>query len=211
MTIYNCKVKGLLGSAYPWSMRFRCESTVAESAISAELASAFTTFWTTATDGYENYCTSVVTVTAAEAATLNPNLRLLSKTTTTLALAGTYSATPSLPYVMSLRANLFNATDTKSNRGFFHLPPPATGFVSSGLWSSALETSFDTVFQTFWDNMHTLAAFQVTSYNRLTNKQGEVPFTRHALTNWKLALKPATNRQRVRKQIPTYSAGGPLT
>lgn len=212
MSIYLCKVGGFYASFLPWSFSFKCETTVAESTVSSTLASAFTTLWNTTTDGYTNYATAGVTVTYAEAATLNPSLRLLSKTTTSLSLAGT-TVGQSMPYSVGALVSFYNpAFDTKAYRTRLALPTPAavSADLSGGYWSSAFLTSLDNVLGPFWTSMHGLASFQMTSYNRLTNKQGEAPFTRHALTNWHVSTRPCSRRQRVRKQLPSYSTGGTL-
>lgn len=208
MTIYRCQIRGQYSTAYNWSFAFHCESTAAESTIESTLSSAFTTFWTTATNGYENLCSTAVSVFEASAATLNPSLQLLSITRGSLSLAGT-DAGGSLPYHTGALVALYNpAADTKSNRGRFRLPAPSKAQETAGALTSAFLTSVKTVLDPFWTSMNALPAFQVTTYNRRVNKQGEAAFTKHVLPNYRLSNKPASMRQRVRKQLATYPDSG---
>lgn len=210
MSIYKCKISGLYNSALAWSFGFHCESTTAESTVASTLATAFTTFWTTATNGYENYASSVVTVTNAQAATLNPSLRLLTKSDSPLSLAGT-AGSAILPIQLSPICSMTGASDTKSDRSRFHLPAPSSSTLNNGKWASAFLTSLGIVMQDFWDEMATLSAFQVTSYNRRTNKQGDAPFTKHVLTNFNIPDKPGTARMRARKESVTRTTTGTLS
>lgn len=211
MTIYQARVQGLYNSALEWSFGFHFESTSDATTCASTLAAGFTTFWTAATNGYENYASSVVTVTNAQIRTLNSSLRTLTVTNSGLSLAGT-AASAILPVQLAPVVSQYNPSfDDKSHRGHFHLPAPSSSTLNNGKWASAFLTSLGVDVQALFDEMNTLGAFQVTSYNRRTNKLGEAPFTKHILTNWNIPDKPGTARQRARKEAVTRTTTGTLS
>lgn len=209
MTIYKCRIRGQYNAVTNWSFGFHCEATAAESGVNSTLTSAWTALWNDATNGYGKFCTSAVTSTFAETATLNPSLRLLTKTSASLALAGTATGS-NLPLQITPLICFTGAQDTKSDRGRMRLPVVAETEFQGGVWLAAFLTSLGTVFQTFWNSMNALAGFQVTSYNRVTNKQGDPPFTKHVLTNWNIPDHPGTARMRTRKIVPARPQTGTL-
>jgi hypothetical protein len=207
VSIYRCKIRGQYNATFGWSTRFLCTTTVAESTVASTLQSAWNSFWTTATNGYTNFASSGVTCTFAEAATLNPSLRLLTKTSLPLSLAGT-AAGSGLPLYVSPLICFTGAQDTKSDRGRMHLPAVVSANYTASALLPAFLTSLGIVTQAFWTTMNGLASFQVVSFNRTTNKQGDAPFTQHVLTNWNIPNQPGTARMRVRKQVPTRATVG---
>lgn len=210
MTIYQARIQGLYNSALEWSFGFHFESTSDAATCASTLAAGFTTFWTAATNGYENYASSVVTVTNAQIRTLNSTLRTLTVTNSGLSLAGT-AGSAILPLQVAPIVSMYSATqDDKSHKGRFRCPPPSSSTLNNGEWSSAFLTSLGVDVQALFDEMNTLGAFQVTSYNRLTNKLGEAPYTKHVLSNWNLPNKPGTTRMRGRKEAVTRTNTGTL-
>lgn len=211
MTIYHARIQGLYNSALSWSMGFHFESTSdAPTSVSA-LAAGFTTFWTAATNGFENYASSVVTVTNAQVRTLNASLKTQSVNNSGLSLAGT-AGSAILPIQVAPIVTTYNpAFDDKSHKGRFRCPPPSSSTLNNGEWSSAFLTSLGIDVQALFDEMNTLGAFQVTSYNRRVNKLGEAINTKHVLTNWNLPNKPGTAKMRGRKESVTRTNTGTLS
>lgn len=211
MTIYQARIQGLYNSALEWSFGFHFESTSSASSAVSALAAGFTTFWTAATNGYENYASSVVTVTNAQIRTLTSNLLTQTVTDSGLSLAGT-AGSAILPIQVAPIVTMFNSGfDDKSHKGRFRCPPPSSSTLNNGEWSSAFLTSLGVDVQALFDEMNTLGSFQVTSYNRYTNKAGEAPFTKHVLTDWNLPNKPGTARMRGRKEAVTRTNTGTLS
>lgn len=207
MSIYKVKIAGQYNATTNWSTGFHCESTVAESTINASAVSAWSTLWNDATNGYKLFTSAAVTTTFISTSTLNPSLRLLTKTSQGVSLAGT-GVGNLLPLNIAPLLCFTGAQDTKSDRGRMRLPVVLEAEWVSGVWLAAFLTSLGTVFQTFWTTLNGNAGFKVTTYNRLTNKQGEAPFTSHPLPNWNIPSLPGTARQRTRKLIPTRATAG---
>lgn len=210
MTIMQARIKGLYNSALSWSFGFHFETTSSASAAASALAAGFTTFWTATTNGYENYASSVVTVTDAQIRELNSSLQTLTVTDSSLSLAGT-AGSSILPIQVAPVVTMLNpAFDDKSHKGRMRMPPPSASTLNNGEWASAFLTSLAIDVQALFDQMNTLGAFQVTSYNRKVNKHGEAAFTKHVLTNFNLPNKPGTARMRGRKEAVTRTNTGTL-
>lgn len=211
MTIYEARIEGLYNSALKWTFGFKFESTSDAATAASTLAAGFTTFWTAATNGYENYASSVVTVNNAQIRTLSSTLRTLTVTNSSLSLAGT-AGSAILPIQVAPVVSMFNPSfDDKSHRGHFKCPPPSSAVLNNGEWSSAFLTSLGVDVQALFDEMNTLGAFQVTKYNIHTNKLGEPPYTKHVVTNFNLRDKPGTAKMRGRKEAITRPASGTLS
>jgi hypothetical protein len=97
-----------------------------------------------------------------------------------------------------------------SHRGHMKLPAPSNDALDGLVFSTAFVGHVSTRLEQFLTDMSALTAFTMVSYNRHTNKMGDPPFTIHALTDAEVSDKPGTNRQRNRKQIPTYGADEPI-
>lgn len=207
MTIYSVRARGLYGASERFSFGYLLVSSVAESTVASTFTSAITTFWTTATNGYANYCTSDVALVDTVVYTMNPSLLSLSKTVTANAHAGT-AAAPSLPFEASVTISMKGANDTKSDRGSFKLPAPASLAIAAGLWTSAFQTSLKDVLDPFFVSMRGLAGYSPVKINRRPNKQGEAAFTQHVITSYSVSNKPGSNRQRTKKQLPTAFVTG---
>lgn len=207
MSIYLCRARGLYNGLDRFSFGYYLESTVAESTVASTFTSAITTFWTTATNGYENYCSSVVALVDTVVYTVNPSLRVLSKTETANAQVGTASAA-SLPFNTSVTVSMLGANDTKSDRGRFKLPAPVSSALNNGLWTSAFQTSLKDVLDPFFVTMRGLAGYSPVKFNRKPNLQGDPAFTAHVINAYSISNKPGTNRQRTRKQLPTAFVTG---
>jgi hypothetical protein len=209
MTLYSVRARGNFGGAEIFSFGYLLNSTVAESTVASTFTSAITTFWTTATDGYANYAVAAVALTDTVVYTLNPSLRVLSKTVTANAHAGTASGV-STPYDTAVTVDMKGALDTKSDRGRFKLPAPVSTTLSAGLYTSAFQTSLKNVLDAFFLSMHGLSGYQPVKVNRRANLQGDPAFTQHVVNAYSVSNKPGSNRQRTRKQLPTAFVTGTI-
>jgi hypothetical protein len=177
--------------------------------MSTTLATAWTTFWNTTTNGYKNLCGTTVTCFSADAYLVNSSWRTLSKTSTGLSLVGV-DAGGSLPFSTTAMIEMTNSADTKSDRGWIKLPSPAKSQAAGDTLVAGFMTSLKTVFDPFVTTMSGLTAFHFVSYNKHVNKQGEAPFTIHLLTGYNLPSKTYSARFRSRKVVPTRATTGTL-
>lgn len=209
MTVYKAQIKGLYGGARSWSTAYHFNSTAGAAAVLTTLVTNWTNLWTTATNGYENYANADVTCTQALVYTLSAANRTTNVNTSPLSLAGT-SASASLPFQTCPLLFLTGANDTKSDRGHMFLPTVAENAFASDFLTAGFLTSMQTVFNAFFTAQKSLSGYSVFSWNRLTNKLGEPPWTQHVLTTYLLNNKLATRRKRTRKTVATSSVTGSL-
>jgi len=210
MANYKARVNGLLGTSLKWSMGYKFASTAALATVASTFDGAVGTLWTDATNGIQKFTHTDVTVTNTTVYLLNSSWISTQKTTTPHAIAGTdVNTTPHYglaPFVFMFSS----AAQGKSFRGHMKLPPFANDTMAAGLLTNAVVTSLETVFAAFFTTMKGLSGYQVVSYNRRTNKVGDVPFTQHVLTSFTIPNLVGTQEQRYDKQLATFSASGSL-
>jgi len=209
MSVYKVQMHGKLGGALDWTTAYHINSTEALSSVASALNGATTTFWTTATNGFEHLVTSAVTLVDTRVYLLNPQMRTLQKFITPNSQAGT-NAAGQLPFQMSPYISFFGANDTKSDRGHMKFPAPAADQYSGNELTNAFEDSMKAILDPFFTTMKALAGYSAFSYNPRTNKQGDAPFTQHLLTGYFLGNKCGTQRNRTRKQLSTRDVTGSL-
>lgn len=210
MTNFKLRVNGLLAGSLRWSMGYNCVSTAALATVASTFDTAVGTLWTTAVNGIQVLTNADVTVVNTTVYQVNQNWRSVSKQVTAHAIAGT-DANPTTDYAQSPYVFMFSGVaNTKSFRGHIKMPPLAEDQMLNGQLKAATVTSLKTVWQAFFTSMDALAGYQVVSYNRLTNKIGEVPFTAHQLVSFSIGSRPGTQRARKRKQLATTTQTGNL-
>jgi len=207
VTIYQVRARGLFAGADRFSFGYLLNSTAAESTIASTFTSAITAFWTTATNGYANYCNADVALVDTVVYTMNPSLRALSKTVTANAHAGT-NTHDSLPPNTGVWVAMTGAQDTKSDRGGFRLPPLSNDAFVAGIITAAFQTSVKAVLDTFFTSMRGLAGYSAIKMNTHTNKQGDPPFTQHIVTKYSVSNKISSARNRTKKIIPSAFVTG---
>jgi len=207
VTIYMVRARGLFSGADRFSFGYLCNSTAAESTVASTFTSAITAFWTTATNGYANYCNADVALVDTVVYTMNPSLRALSKTTTANAHAGT-NAHDSLPPNTGVWVAMLGAQDTKSDRGGFRLPPLSNDAFVGGIITAGFQTSVKIVLDTFFTSMRGLAGYSAVKINRHANQQGDAAFTQHVVNSYKVSNKIASARNRTKKIIPSAFVTG---
>lgn len=207
MTIYSCRVRGLAAGAYRWSYGIHCNATVSASSLLSTWHDANNTLWTTATHGIQHLVGDEIATVDVAVYTLNSSLITLAVTSTPLSIVGD-NANESLPFDVSVTVGFTGSSDIKSDRGRLKLPPPATDSVVDHVYTSAFLTHLKDVFDPFFTTLNAVSGFQMGSYNRKTNKQGDPPNTFHPFTTYLISNKPGQNRNRTKKIIPSASVTG---
>jgi hypothetical protein len=207
MTNYRATASGLLGGTLPWSYHMNLQSSNVETTVASNWTNANVTLWNTATDGLKNFMSADVTFTECSVSTLNATFHQTTKTNlaTGLPLTGS-DANPSLPWSISEVVTLRTAFATKSGHGRIFLPPFAEDQIAAHVIKATTITSMETVFNAFFA---TLLADGITPflYNAKTLKDGTLPFTIKLCNGYDLSNKPAQQRRRVSKIVPTRVVG----
>lgn len=209
MTLYAVRARGLYNAADTWSFGYKLNSTAAASTVASAWNSAMSTFWTTATHGFENLCFTDVALVDTVAYTLNNSLVVLDKIVTANSQTGS-SANGSLAYGTTITVAMSGDNDTKSDRGHMSLPTPDVGFLADGLYTSTIQTHLTSILNALFVSMRGLAGYSAVKVNTHTNRQGDAPFTQHPVNAWSVSNKPGSARQRVRKQHPTVFVTGTI-
>jgi len=207
MPDFSLKVKGLLGGSLPWSFGFFAAGSGSEASTSSTFNTAVGTLFTTATNGIQNFITSDVTVTGTVTSTLNGTMHQVTETIGSLSITGTATGN-SLPWSVAEVVTTITGFAQKSGHGRIFLPPFAESTVASHVITSGTITSLKTVFDTFFSTIIT-AGIQPFIFNRKPLKDGTPAITQKPLNApyFKISNKPAQQRRRVSKVVPTYTSG----
>lgn len=209
MTLYMVRARGLYSGTSSWSFGYKLNSTEAASSVASTWNGAITTFWTTATDGYANLTNADVTLVDTVTYTLNASEVVLDKIVTANAQVGV-NTHDSLPYQTAVWVAHLGADDTKSDRGGFMLPTPSNDNLVAHVWTAAFTESVQDILDPLFVTMRALAGYSAVKLNPHTNKQGDPPFTQHPVTSYKVGNKPATERRRTKKRVPTIFLTGTI-
>jgi len=209
MTIYAVRAHGLYNGKDKWSFGYLLNSTEALSSVASTFDGAISTFWTTATHGYENLAFTDVTLTNTTVYTMNSSLVVLNKLDTANSKAGA-SENGSLAYGTSVTVAMLGDNDTQSDRGHMSLPTPDVGFLVDGLYTATLQTHLTSILNAFFTTMRGLAGYSAIKVNRHVNRQGDAPFTQHTVDKWSVSNKPGSARMRTKKQLPTAFVTGTI-
>lgn len=207
MANYRATASGLLGGTLPWSYHMGLQSASTEATVAANWNAATVALWNTATNGLQNFMSADVTLTSTNVSTLNATFHQTTKTVvnTSLPIAGT-DANASLPWNIAEVMTLRTGFATKWGHGRIFLPPFAEDQITAHVIKAATMTSMQTVFNTFFASL-TGAGHVPYIYNARTLKDGTLPFTIRICTGYDLSNKPAQQRRRVSKVVPTRTQG----
>lgn len=205
MANFSARVNGLLGGSLPWSFGFHVSSALTEGQVSTDFNTAVNTLFNTATNGLQNFMSSDVTATGTAVSTLNSTMHQTTKTSATLSITGS-DANASLPWNIAEVVTLRSANFTKWGHGRIFLPPFAEDQVTAHVIKAATMTSMQTVFNAFFASL-TGAGIQPFIFNKVTRKDGTPPYTITNLTSYDISNKPAQQRRRVSKVVPTRTIG----
>lgn len=207
MANYHVQCSGLLGGVLPWSYGMNLQSAANEATVADNWLTANTTMWNDATNGLKQFFSADVTFTNSFATTLSATFHQTTKTpdATGLPITGT-DANASLPWSVSEVITLRTAFATKWGHGRFFLPPFAEDQIAAHVIKAATITSMRTVLDAFFASL-TGAGHVPFLFNRKTLKDGTLPFTIHLCNGYDISNKPAVQRRRVSKLVPTRSVG----
>lgn len=209
MTLYEARVHGLYAAARTWSTGYKFNSTALLGTVATAFDDAWTTLWTTATNGYEHLCNADVTVVKTSIRVLNTSLQQLDLLDTDNALAGA-NVHDSLPFNTSVTVEQFGDSTTKSDRGWMRFPTPSNDMYVADKFTDAFGNSMEAILEPFFASMGSLAGYSAVKINTHTNKQGDPPFTQHVINKWRMSNKPGSVRARTRKTIPTRYVSGTM-
>jgi len=207
MTNFRCTIQGLIGGDFEWTNRIHVSGATAESTLATDFADAVTALYTTATNGLQNFMSSDVTVTGVLVCTLNSTMHQTTGTPVSLDIAGT-DENASLPWDTAEIITWRTAQRTKWGHGRWFLPPFAEDQIASHVIKSATTAKMKDVFDTFFESFGS-AGVSAFLYNDKTRKDGTPPYTMTDIINYDISDKPARQRRRVSKIIPTRVVGSP--
>lgn len=207
MTNFRCSVEGLIGGSFPWSNRIHVSGATAESTLAVDFAAAVTALYTTATNGLQNFMSADVTITGILVCTLNATMHQTTGTPEALTIAGT-DANPSLPWDTSEIITWRSAQRTKYGHGRWFLPPFAEDQIASHVIKPATTAKMKLVLDPFFEAFGSAGVVPFL-YNSRARKDGTPPYTITNVINYDISDKPARQRRRVSKIVPTRVVGAP--
>lgn len=205
MPNYEFKTSGLLGAAFPWSYRFRGSSAASEATLAASFNTAALALWNTTTNGLKNFTSADVTTTKTTVATLDATMHWVTATDTALTVTG-IDANASLPWNVAEVVSLRSAGRTKSSHGRIYLPPFAEDQVVAHVILAATTAKMKIVFDAFWTAIGTAGVIPFV-VNMKPLKNGSPAFTTKSFISYDISDKPAQQRRRVSKIVPTRVSG----
>lgn len=207
MTNFRCTVNGLIGGTLPWSNRLHVSGATAESTLATDFAASITALYTTATNGLENFMSADVTVTNVLVCTLNATMHQTTGTEAAVTVTGT-DANPSLPWNTAEIVTWRTAQRTKYGHGRWYLPPFAEDQIAAHVIKSATTAKMKIVLDAFFTSLGSAGVVPFI-YNERTRKDGTPPYTMTNVINYDISDKPAGQRRRVSKIVPTRVIGAP--
>lgn len=209
MTNFKLRVFGTLPQGLSWSSGYNITSTDTLATVGSTFNTAFGALWTDAVNGLETMTPAGVATTETICYSCNATWRVTGKDIRPLANAGTNAN-----HISNLAASPYlhftGAIDNRSDGGHMKFPPFSNDKVVDGLVINAAVTALGTSLQTFFTTMKALAGYQAVSFNKLTNRLGDPPFTNHVLTDFTMVNRCGTERGRQNKLKTTFTAVGTL-
>jgi len=207
VTNFRCTINGLIGGSFPWSNRIHVSGATAESTLATDFAAAVTALYTTATNGLENFMSADVTLTGVLVCTLNATMHQTTGTEAALSITGT-DANASLPWDTAEVITWRSAQRTKYGHGRWYLPPFAEDQIVSHVVKPATTAKMKLVLDPFFESFGSAGVVPFL-YNERARKDGTPPYTITNIINYDISDKPARQRRRVSKIVPTRVVGAP--
>lgn len=205
-TTFACKTSGLIGGSLSWSTSMLCTGTIGEATASSVWNGQFGALCSTATNGLNNFWSADITVTGTTVSTLNPvTFRQTTITRATLSEVGT-DANPSLPWNIAHVITTRSANANKGGHGRMFLPPFAEDNIAAHILKSTVTAKMKIVLDVFFAGLVS-GGLQPIVMNRHATLSDPVPFTQKNLIDYDISDKPAQQRRRVSKVVPTRLAG----
>lgn len=207
MTNYLHVVSGNLNGSFPWSNRIYSSSGLAEGAAQTAWNNAITAFWSSA--AFKALMPTTLNITASYTSTMNASWKQTTKTTNTLALAGT-AATAAMPYETCAILTLRTSQATKFGHGRWYIPTPAaTAMAAAGyIWSAAFTAALAGAWNALTASNAGSLSFQL--LHRTGTKTGPGALTIDQLHNADASDEIAVQRRRGDKRVPIRTAVTPF-
>jgi hypothetical protein len=199
-------VNGLIGAILPWSTGLLATGSLSEAAASTLWNTQFGLLCSTATNGLNNFWSADITTTNTTVSTLDPaTFRQTTLTKATLSEVGT-DANPSLPWNIAHVITLRSSHDNKGGHGRMFLAPFAEDNIAAHVLKAAVTAKMKIVFDAFFAALVS-GGLQPIVMNRQATLSDPVAFTQKALLTYDISDKPAQQRRRVSKLVPTRVSG----
>jgi hypothetical protein len=205
MANFDAEMYGLLGGILPWSSGLHLSGAIVEGTLATDWDDAVQNLFDTTTNGLKNFMSADVTLTGTSVSTLNSVMRQTTKTVNADSIAG-IDANASLPWNIAEVITTRSAQYTKSGHGRMFMPPFAEDQIVAHVIKSATIASMVIVFDAFFAAL-TGAGATPFIFNERTKKDGTPPYTVTDLTHYDVSNKPAQQRRRVSKLVPTRTTG----
>lgn len=205
MANFRAQMFGTLGGTLPWSTGLWLSGAIVEGTLATDFDDAAQNLFDTTTDGLKNFMSADVVLTGTSVSTLNATMHQTTKTTSSDDVPG-IDANASLPWNIAEVVTLRSPLATKYGHGRMFLPPFAEDQIVAHVIKSATIASMAIVFDAFFAALIGAGATPFI-FNKRTRKDGTAPYTVTNLTSYDLSNKPAQQRRRVSKVIPTRVVG----
>lgn len=204
MADYVATVRGVLPNGRAWSTSRHITSNQSEAALLTTWQNAWTTQWNLAVTGFGVAYTAGTTITQFEVGTLNGTMNKVSKSTATVALAGT-DANSAGAQGTAIIVYWPSAGTLKRQRGRQKLPAPAVDMAVDGVLTNTAATNFkanvDAVATAIRADGSTIFVFN--RYKTATD--GAAPFTKTVLVGNVLVRDQLGSQNKRERKVPkTY-------
>jgi hypothetical protein len=201
MAFFLAQAAGTLASSFPWSINSVIESNAAEATVADSWSGAITALFETTS--LRAYIPTTVEVTSASVSTATAAFKQSTKTTQSLAIAGTGTSV-ALPYHTCEVVTFRTALATRYGRGRWYLPPLGTNAMDTDGFS--LLPAAQTALQAGMTAFFTSAASGFTMvilHRKATLNGGRAADTTDAVTACDIPSAFAVQRRRADKLAET--------
>ncbi len=206
MPNYLLTAGGLLADAQPWSIRAYAVSTSTEATVQTAWDTAFQAYWNSSS--WLALVPNTTYLTYTYTSTLTALFKQQTKTQTTHNIAGGATGA-ALPYTTCFLASFQSTRANKSGHGRWYLPAPAvTAMATTGyVWSAAAMTAAQTALNAMSTARGSTYTLQI--FTRLATESGIPADTLTPVATASASNKPATQRRRGDKVVPTRTTFNP--
>lgn len=200
MTDYFVQVDGHFENGEAWTWGLHVTSNQTESALTTTMVAALTDFWNNATYGLNTQYVPTTVMDQVSVSTLDGTMKQRSRTTGTLALAGTASSENALPNATSMVIHKESPGLGRWQHGFNRLPAPVEGIVVNGVYSSTSVTRFGNAFRALKAAINADGSTIFVHTGKNGAEKGLIPpYTKTVITAVQASNKPGSVRARTRK------------
>ena len=205
MTNFRAQMYGLIGGALPWSSGLYMSGALPEATLATDWNDGVGNLFGTAVNGLKNFMSADVTLTGTSVTTLNATMHQTTITRLDQPITGV-DANASLPWNNAEVITTRSAFATKWGHGRLYMPPFAEDQIVAHVIKGATVASMIIVFEALFAALVGAGATPFV-FNKKTRKDGTPPYTITDLTGFDISNKPAVQRRRVSKVVPTRVVG----